>query len=88
MRKVYWRLIPLLFLMVFINYLDRQNIGYAQLDMGKQLGITDSWAQGRRDGRREGNRRRALVADHSGRRSVPRVGIDADHHAEDSARAP
>jgi MFS family permease len=42
MRKIYWRLIPLLFLMVFINYLDRQNIGYAQLDMGKQVGITDA----------------------------------------------
>jgi MFS family permease len=42
MRKVFWRLVPLLFLMVFINYLDRQNIGYAQLDMGKQLHISDA----------------------------------------------
>jgi MFS transporter, ACS family, tartrate transporter len=41
-RKVYWRLIPLLFVMVFINYLDRINIGFAQLDMGKQLGISDA----------------------------------------------
>lgn len=42
MRKVFWRLIPLLFLMVFVNYLDRQNIGYGQLDMGRQLGISDA----------------------------------------------
>lgn len=42
MRRVFWRLIPLLFLMVFVNYLDRQNIGYAQLDMGRQLGISDA----------------------------------------------
>lgn len=41
-RRVYWRLIPLLFVMVFINYLDRINIGFAQLDMGKQLGISDA----------------------------------------------
>jgi ACS family tartrate transporter-like MFS transporter len=36
-RKLYRRLIPLLFLMVFFNYLDRINIGFAQLEMGKQL---------------------------------------------------
>jgi MFS transporter, ACS family, tartrate transporter len=41
-RKVYWRLIPLLFVMVFINYLDRINIGFAQLNMGKQLDISDA----------------------------------------------
>jgi MFS transporter, ACS family, tartrate transporter len=38
-RTVYRRLIPLLFAMVFFNYLDRINIGFAQLDMGKDLGI-------------------------------------------------
>ncbi|WP_216901536.1 MFS transporter [Nocardia alni] len=38
-RKMYRRLIPLLFAMVFFSYLDRSNIGYGQLDMGKQLGF-------------------------------------------------
>jgi sugar phosphate permease len=42
MRKLFRRLIPLLFLMLFINYLDRINIGFAQLQMGDQLGISPS----------------------------------------------
>lgn len=40
MRKVFRRLIPLLFLMLMINYLDRINVGFAQLQMGDQLGIS------------------------------------------------
>jgi MFS transporter, ACS family, tartrate transporter len=39
-RKLYLHLIPLLFAMMFFNYLDRINIGFAELDMGKQLGFT------------------------------------------------
>ncbi len=39
-RRVYRRLIPLLFAMMFFNYLDRINIGYAALDMNRQLGFT------------------------------------------------
>jgi ACS family tartrate transporter-like MFS transporter len=42
MRKVYKRLIPLLFAMMFFNYLDRINIGFAALDMNKQLGFSPS----------------------------------------------
>ncbi len=38
-RKLYRRLIPLLFAMVFVSYLDRNNIGFGQLDMEKQLGF-------------------------------------------------
>lgn len=38
-RRVYWRLVPLLFVMVFFNYLDRLNLGIAQLQMGDQLQI-------------------------------------------------
>src|SRR4051812_23724508 len=39
MRKVFARLIPLLFAMMFFNYLDRINIGFAALDMNHQLGF-------------------------------------------------
>ncbi|NYI92038.1 sugar phosphate permease [Amycolatopsis endophytica] len=41
-RKVSLRLVPLLFLMLFFNYLDRINIGFAELDMGTDLGFSAS----------------------------------------------
>jgi ACS family tartrate transporter-like MFS transporter len=40
MRKVYGRLMPLLFAMMFFNYLDRINIGFAALDMNRELGFS------------------------------------------------
>jgi len=39
-RKVYFRLLPLLFLAYFICYLDRINVGFAALTMNKDLGFT------------------------------------------------
>jgi MFS transporter, ACS family, tartrate transporter len=39
MRKVYRRLVPLLFAMMFFNYLDRINIGFAALDMNGDMGF-------------------------------------------------
>jgi ACS family tartrate transporter-like MFS transporter len=39
-RKVYIRLLPLLFLAYFICYLDRINVGFAALTMNKDLGFT------------------------------------------------
>jgi MFS transporter, ACS family, tartrate transporter len=39
MRKVYKRLVPLLFAMMFFNYLDRINIGFAALDMNGDMGF-------------------------------------------------
>jgi MFS family permease len=39
-QKIYWRLIPLLFLMMFFNYLDRINLGFAGLQMNHDLGFT------------------------------------------------
>ena len=41
-RRVYWRLIPLIFTMMFFNYLDRINIGFAALRMNHDLGLTPS----------------------------------------------
>lgn len=39
MRRVFRRLIPVLFLMMFFNYLDRINLGFAALQMNKELGF-------------------------------------------------
>ena len=39
MRRIFRRTIPLIFVMMFFNYLDRINIGFAALDMNKQLGF-------------------------------------------------
>lgn len=36
-RRVYWRIIPLFFVMMFFNYLDRINIGFAALRMNQDL---------------------------------------------------
>jgi MFS transporter, ACS family, tartrate transporter len=39
-RKVYLRLLPLLFVAYFVCYLDRINVGFAALTMNKDLGFT------------------------------------------------
>lgn len=39
-KRVYWRLIPMIFAMMFFNYLDRINIGFASLQMNQELGFT------------------------------------------------
>ncbi len=39
-RRVTWRLLPFLIVCYFVAYLDRVNIGFAQLEMNKQLGIS------------------------------------------------
>ncbi len=41
-RRVYQRLIPALFIMLIINYLDRVNIGFAALRMNQELGFSAS----------------------------------------------
>ncbi|MDM0058217.1 MFS transporter [Variovorax fucosicus] len=41
-RKITWRLLPLLFACYVLNYLDRTNIGYAQLQMKDQLSFSDT----------------------------------------------
>ncbi len=48
-RKVQWRLIPYLFLVYVISFIDRANIGFAALTMNKELGITSEqfgWVAG------------------------------------------
>jgi len=41
-RKITWRLMPLLCACYVLNYLDRTNVGYAQLQMKEQLGFSDA----------------------------------------------
>lgn len=40
MRKVSWRLLPLLFLMFVISYLDRVNTGFAAVTMNRELALS------------------------------------------------
>jgi len=39
MRKVRWRLIPFLFLLYIVAYLDRANLSFAAIDMNRDLGF-------------------------------------------------
>lgn len=41
-RKVDWRLIPFLFLCYILAYLDRVNVGFAKLQMSKDLALSDA----------------------------------------------
>src|ERR1700722_9811338 len=40
MKKIYLRLLPFCFVLYFICYLDRANIGFAALTMNKDLGLS------------------------------------------------
>lgn len=40
LTKVRWRLIPFLFLLYVVAYLDRVNVGFAAIDMNRDLGFT------------------------------------------------
>lgn len=40
LRKARWRLIPFLFLLYVVAYLDRVNVGFAALDMNRDLGFS------------------------------------------------
>ena len=39
-RKMQWRILPFIFLLYVVAYLDRFNIGFAALTMNKDLGIS------------------------------------------------
>ncbi len=38
--KVFWRIVPVLFVAYVISFLDRVNVGFAALQMNKQFGFT------------------------------------------------
>ncbi|WP_138413579.1 MFS transporter [Sinomonas gamaensis] len=39
-RKIAWRIVPFAFLLYIVNYIDRANIGFASLQMNKELALT------------------------------------------------
>ena len=39
-RRVAWRLMPFIFVLYIVSYLDRVNVGFAALQMRKELGLT------------------------------------------------
>src|SRR4051794_6122503 len=41
MRRVFWRIVPLCFVLYIVSYIDRANIGYAALQMNAELRISD-----------------------------------------------
>jgi MFS transporter, ACS family, tartrate transporter len=41
-RRITWRLIPYLFLLYIVAYVDRVNVGFAAIDMKRQLGFSDT----------------------------------------------
>jgi MFS family permease len=42
LRKVGWHLLPLFFLLNFLNYLDRTNLAFASIQMSQDLNLTQS----------------------------------------------
>jgi ACS family tartrate transporter-like MFS transporter len=40
MKKIYMRLLPFWFVLYFICYLDRINIGFAALTMNRDIGLS------------------------------------------------
>ena len=40
MKKVYSRLLPFCFILYFICYMDRVNVGFAALTMNKDIGLS------------------------------------------------
>ena len=42
MINVWWRILPLLIVALFFNYLDKVNIGFAALQMNKSLGLSNT----------------------------------------------
>ena len=41
-RKVSWRILPVLCVCYVFSFLDRTNVGYAQLQMRDELGFSDA----------------------------------------------
>ncbi len=40
-RKVFWRIVPIIFILYVISYLDRANVGFAKLRMKEALGWSE-----------------------------------------------
>jgi len=42
MRRVRWRILPLIVVLYLVAYLDRNNVGFAKTAMGEDLGLSDA----------------------------------------------
>lgn len=42
MRRVFWRIVPMCFVLYIVSYIARANIGYAALQMNAELGLSPS----------------------------------------------
>ena len=42
LRETTWRLLPFMFLLYVVAYLDRVNVGFALLQMKQSLGLSDA----------------------------------------------
>lgn len=42
LKKIRWRLLPVIAVMYFIAFLDRNNVGFAKLSMGEDIGLTEA----------------------------------------------
>ena len=40
-RRIAWRLLPIVFLIYIVNYIDRVNVSFANLRMSAELGFSD-----------------------------------------------
>ncbi len=41
-RRIMWRLVPYMFVLYIVAYMDRANVGFAAMDMKRQLGFSDT----------------------------------------------
>ncbi len=42
-RKIWWRIIPFLFICYGVAFIDRINLGFTKLQMSEELGINATW---------------------------------------------
>jgi ACS family tartrate transporter-like MFS transporter len=42
LARIRWRLLPFMFLLYIVSYLDRVNVGFASLQMNRDLGLSDT----------------------------------------------
>ena len=79
LKKIAWRIVPLLTLAYVVNYLDRTNIGFAALTMNKELGFTRDRVRHRR--RRPVHRLHRVRGPEQPRAlPVRRAALDRAHH--------
>jgi hypothetical protein len=80
LRKVRWRLIPFLFLLYIVAYLDRVNVGFASLDMNRDLAFRLPFMSG--VGTLFPDLHAVRSPEQPGAGASRRTGLDRAHHAD------